>query len=173
MGNYVLEHFRSKASPAVLKIIDDVWANRNEFVKWPQKAHLLMPSCIRESGSFHSFDPELKLLLKLKGVKTNTLSNGPAIMVFLLAGGERPNRNNGNGWPIHHIYDGQFPMPPKTKSIRAVSHGDYFTEAAGLVAVHPLADGLASEIPYFAWLLRYEAFLRFDFDPDKVFRNSK
>jgi hypothetical protein len=74
-----------------------------------------------------------------------------------------------NGWPIHHIYDGQFPMPPRTDSIRAVSHGKYFTEAAGLVAIHPLADGMASETPYFAWLLRREAFLRFGFDPEFVF----
>jgi hypothetical protein len=92
-------------------------------------------------------------------------------MAFLLAGGERPNRNNGKGWPIHHIYDGQFPMPPKMSSVKAVRHSDYFTEAAGLVAIHPLADGLASESPYFTWLLRHEAFARFGFDPDDVFGN--
>ncbi|MSU57679.1 MAG: hypothetical protein EXS35_05775 [Pedosphaera sp.] len=173
MGNRVLEHFRSKTPPAILKIADDVWVNRIEFIRWPQKAHLLITSCVRESGSFHTFTPELKSLLKSKGVKINTLCNGPAIMVFLFAGGERPNRNNGNGWPIHHIYDGQFPMPPKTSSAKAVSHGDYFTEAAGLVAIHPLADGLASEVPYFAWLLRHEAFEKFGFDPDNVFGGGK
>ena len=44
-----------------------------------------------------------------------------------------------------------------------------FTEAAGLVAAHPFADALADEVPYFAWLLRAEAYQRFGFDPDAVF----
>jgi hypothetical protein len=48
-----------------------------------------------------------------------------------------------------------------------------FTHSAGLVAVHPLADALADEVPYFAWLLRSEAFRRFRFDPDGVFASSK
>ncbi len=47
--------------------------------------------------------------------------------------------------------------------------GDDFTEAAGLVAIHPVADALADDLAYCAWLLRHEAYLRFGFDPDRVF----
>jgi hypothetical protein len=70
---------------------------------------------------------------------------------------------------VHHIYDGLHPAPGRRESVRAVTSGDYFTEAAGLVAVHPVADALASEVPSFAWFLREEAFRRFGFDPDGVF----
>jgi len=94
-------------------------------------------------------------------------------MAFQYAGGERPLRHNGKGWAIHHVYDGQFPAPERTSSVRAVVEGNYFTEAAGLVAIHPLADGLATESSYFAWLLRHEAFVRFRFDPDNVFGSTK
>lgn len=87
---------------------------------------------------------------------------------FAIAGGVRPKRANGRGWNIHHVYDGQFPAPTRPCT-RAVKAGDYFTEAAGLVAAHPIADALADEFAYFAWLLRVEAFHRFGFDPDGVF----
>jgi hypothetical protein len=42
-------------------------------------------------------------------------------------------------------------------------------QSAGLVAIHPVAEALKDEYSYFAWLLRHEAFLRFDYDPDSVF----
>ncbi len=64
---------------------------------------------------------------------------------------------------------GRYPAVGSTASTRAVIHGNYFTEAAGLVAIHPIADALADELAYFAWLLRHEAFRRFGFDPDGVF----
>ena len=43
------------------------------------------------------------------------------------------------------------------------------TQAAGLVAVHRVAEALKDEYFYFAWLLRHEAYLRFGYDPDTVF----
>ena len=42
-------------------------------------------------------------------------------------------------------------------------------QSAGLVAIHPVAEALKDEYSYFAWLLRHEAFLRFNYDPDSVF----
>jgi len=45
----------------------------------------------------------------------------------------------------------------------------HFTQSAGLVAIHPIAEALKDEYFYFAWMLRHEAFLRFDYDPDTVF----
>ena len=169
----IVEHFRSTTHPAILNLTEDVWMNRDFFVRWPKRSHLLISGCKRSDGPYHSFDPDLRSLLRSARVKIDSRSNGPAIMAFLYAGGERPKRLNGHGWSTHHIYDGQFPAPARTKSVRAIENGEYFTEAAGLVAIHPLADGMASEVPFFAWLLRQEAFLRFGFDPDGVFTSSQ
>ena len=47
--------------------------------------------------------------------------------------------------------------------------GLHFTQSAGLVAIHPIADVLSHEFPFFAWLLRGTAFNRFGYDPDGVF----
>lgn len=152
-------------------VVDYVWANKDAFIKWPQKQLLLMPGTTREN--YHKYDQTVLEQMRKAGIKPNTLSNGPAIAVFALAGGERPFRaNSRKQWTIHHIYDSQFPYSLSEISTHAVKHGNYFTEAAGLVAIHPIADALADEVPYFAWLLRYEAFLKFGFDPDKAFVNS-
>jgi hypothetical protein len=70
---------------------------------------------------------------------------------------------------VHHIYDGKFPAPDRPTTTHAVKDPQLFTQSAGLVAVHPIADALADEVAYFAWLLRREAFDRFRFDPDGVF----
>jgi hypothetical protein len=40
---------------------------------------------------------------------------------------------------------------------------------AGLVAIHPIAEAPEGERSHSAWLLRREAFLRFNYDPDAVF----
>ncbi len=90
-------------------------------------------------------------------------------MSFLLAGGERPTQSNGQGWHIDHIYDGEFPWVTRSRSLHAVKEGSHFTQAAGLVAIYPIAEALKDEYFYFAWLLRREAFLRFSYDPDCVF----
>jgi hypothetical protein len=37
------------------------------------------------------------------------------------------------------------------------------------VAIHPIADALFDEFPVFAWFLRAHAYLRFGYDPDRVF----
>jgi len=48
----------------------------------------------------------------------------------------------------------------------------HFSQSAGLIAVHPIADGLADEFPCFAWLLRAESSIRFGYDPDGVFSEA-
>lgn len=42
-------------------------------------------------------------------------------------------------------------------------------QSAGLAAARPVAEVPRGECSYFAWLLRHEASLRFDCDPDAVF----
>jgi hypothetical protein len=149
--------------------MDGVWVNREKFVEWPARSLLFMPGTVRVK--YHRYSPEQLAQIKAARVRLDTRSNGPAIMAYAIAGGRRPVRSSGREqWSIHHIYDGQYPAPGVTSCTRAVTHGGYFTEAAGLVAVHPIADALADEFAYFAWLLRHEAFCRFEFDPDGVFR---
>jgi len=127
-----------------------------------------MPGAVRIK--YHQYTHEQKRRLRDAGITPDSRSNGPAIMAYRLAGGDRPPRvSPGREWSIHHIYDGKFPAPGASVPKHAVNDGLCFTEAAGLVAVHPIADALADEVPYFAWLLRQEAFDRFGFDPDGVF----
>lgn len=54
-------------------------------------------------------------------------------------------------------------------SLRARDDGRHFTQSAGLVAIHPVADALADEIAIFAWRLRAESFVRFGYDPEGAF----
>ncbi len=157
------------------QVLNLIYNNPNDFIRWPKKDLLLIPGRIREN--YHQYPPEIQDQLNAKGIQADGRSNGPAICAFLLAGGERPVRDtrtpNGNerGWSIHHIYDGKFPYPGHETTVRAVKDGKYFTQAAGLVAIHPVADAAADEYAEFAWWLREKAFNRFGFDPDGVFGN--
>jgi len=47
-----------------------------------------------------------------------------------------------------------------------------FTNSRGLVAVHPVADFVAANSRLLAWLLRWEAFRRFEYDPDNIFSRT-
>jgi len=88
----------------------------------------------------------------------------------MFAGGVRPERfGSTNATTMHHVYSGKFPYIGKVKTLHAVKFHKHFTQSAGVVASHPVADALGDEYPFFAWLLRYEAFKRFGYDPDRVF----
>lgn len=167
----MIEQLRENTCEHILDIVDRVWAQKDRFIRWPEKnAPPFMPGVIRDK-KYHKCSQEQKQRLRKANIKADGRSNGPAVVAFLLAGGERPKREQSNKrWSVHHIYDGKFPAPGRSKTTWAVRDGDYFTKAAGLVAIHPIADGLADEVSLFAWLLRREAFERFEFDPDGVFR---
>jgi hypothetical protein len=149
-------------------IMNKICENPSAFISWPQRPLLLLPGVTRET-KYHQYPPEVMHQLRSAGISPDRRSNGPAICSFLLAGGVRPLRETGNGWNIHHLYDGKFPHADNTTITHAVRDGRYFTEAAGLVALHPIADAMADEFADFAWFLRREAFNRFRFDPDRVF----
>jgi hypothetical protein len=166
-----LDGLRDDVPAHVLKIADDVWSQRDLFLRWPKQSLCFWPGCVRVP--YHNYNAEQRGRLQAARIQIDGRSNGPAIMAFLLAGGERPARSiRRKQWSVHHIYDGQFPFPGRTRSVRAVTDDQLFTHSAGLVAIHPLADALADEIAYFAWLLRREAYDRFQFDPDGVFGSS-
>jgi hypothetical protein len=170
----VMDQFRSKINlefnklaPSERKIANEVWEYRADYIKWPVKARLLWPGCVRTK--YHRLPDRIKEEARSRGVQVDSRSNGPAVMSFLLAGGERPRRSNRQGWHIDHIYDGKFPWPTRNRSLHAVKDGRHFTRAAGLVAIHPVAEALKDEYSHFAWLLRREARRRFGYDPDGIF----
>ena len=152
-----------------LLIVDQVVGNWHKFVQWPVIDELLLPGVDR-TIKYHTYSAQTTATLKGKKIALDTRSNGPAIVAYLNAGGIRPQRKKLNRqWSVHHIYDGQFIWPDKDQTLHAVKDGNHFTRSAGLVAIHPIADALADEFAYFAWLLRLEACKRFKYDPDNIF----
>jgi len=169
-----MDQFRSKIdlelnrlAPSERKVATEVWGHRADYIRWPVKAMLLWPGCVRTK--YHRVPERIKEEARSRGVQVDSRSNGPAVMSFLLAGGKRPKRSNRQGWHVDHIYDGKFPWATRSRSLHAVKSGKHFTQAAGLVAIHPVAEALKDECYHFAWLLRREAHLRFGYDPDAVF----
>ena len=166
-----IEDLDPKLKELYLKIFLDV-----EFLcRFSEKAVLLWTSCDRISPSkgklkYHSFPEAIKEQAKARGIQLDTRPNGPAIAAFEFAGGERPERHGSNNkWHIHHLYSGKFPYVGKSETLHATKEGLHFTQAAGLVALHPLADALADESPAFSWFLRFKSYEKFGYDPDCVF----
>jgi hypothetical protein len=147
-----------------------LWREKELFFHWPRKAELLWQGVTRHQDGYrqdcYTYPKDVKCRL---GREPDGRNNGPAIHAFELSGGERPT-----GWHIHHVYDGSVVIPGKSERIlRAVKHPDYFTHSGGLVAAHPAAHFVAHESELLGWFLRLEAFKRFKFDPDNVFRGCK
>jgi hypothetical protein len=156
-------------------VLQSVEANLNTFVQWPSEAILLWPDCDRvpEPGKkqkYFSYPNHLKQMARAARIALDTRPNGPAIASFLLARGVRPERfGSSNAWSIHHLYSGKFPYFGRHSTKHAAKDCNHFTQSAGLVAAHPIADALADEFPFFTWLLRAKAYLEFGYDPDGVF----
>jgi len=161
------------------RVLEVVGADLDSFVRWPKEALLLWPTCTRipppkVKRFIHPYPPHLRNLLKTSKVVADARPNGPAINAFALAGGKRPARfGSANGWSIHHLYSGKFPYISRNKTTHAIKDGLHFTQSAGLVAAHPVADAMFDEFPFFAWLLRAHAFQRFGYDPDGVFSSTR
>lgn len=159
-----------------------IWRQRETYFRWAKDGR----NFHREFGvnwvrhkdgrkkDCYDYPQKLSDEITRRGLHIDRRNNGPAIVSFLLAGGERPLRPFPSrwGWTIHHIYDGQFPNSsfPKIEVPHAPSNPSLFTDSCGLVAVHPFADYIAMREPLLAWLLRWEASRRFPgFDPMGVF----
>lgn len=162
-------------SATVRSIIQTVSTNLDDFVQFPQRAVLLWEGCDRiapegKRQRYHSYPDSIKKLAKPNGVQLDSRPNGPAIAAYRLADGKRPARTgSANAWSIHHLYSGKFPYPNTNGTLHAQKHQRHFTQSAGLVAAHPIADAICNEYPCFTWFLRAEAFRRFGYDPDGVF----
>ena len=83
-----LEEMRGQVSPEVLPVVDHVWNRRNSFIRWPARAGCWWPGCVRER--FHQYSSEQRETLSAARINVDPRSNGPAILSFLMAGGERP-----------------------------------------------------------------------------------
>lgn len=152
------------------QILKTVATNTQSFVSFPTTSELFWPGCVREKKTYHKYPFALKEKAKLSGIELDTRPNGPAVASFLVSGGVRPSRfGSHNLWCIHHLYSGKFPYYGKSETLHAVKSGDHFTFSAGLVAVHPIADALCDEYPFFTWYLRALSFQKFNYDPDSVF----
>jgi hypothetical protein len=160
---------------SVNRIADEVWSDKDSFICWPRRSLLFWSGLVRHPDGrrkdCYKFSAKHKALLKKANLEEDTRNNGPAILAFRIAGGHRPVRVDfsRHHWSVHHIYDGRFPIENRKSVLHATRDGNHFTQSAGLVALHPLADGLVGDCAYFAWLLRYEAFKRFNYDPDGNF----
>ncbi|WP_288428627.1 hypothetical protein [uncultured Spirosoma sp.] len=156
-------------------VIRHVTRNWDKFVKWPSVQNLYFPAIHRrkkeESYPFTIYDGHLTEMQK-RNIKVRKLTNDPATIAYQLSSDVYPKRQKKASihWHVHHIYDGQFPWTSNKVTLHAVKSGDHFTHSAGLVAIHPIADALADEFGYFAWLLRAKAYERFGYDPDNVFQ---
>jgi len=157
------------------RVLVDVALALDHFVNFPERALLLWRGCDRiavppAKQRYHQYPDGLKRLSKQQSVYLDGRPNGPAIAAFLFAGGTRPSRHgSSNAWSVHHLYSGKFPFVGRAETTHAAKSGIHFTQSAGLVAVHPIADALVDEFPPFTWLLRAHAFRRFRYDPDGVF----
>lgn len=155
--------------PHLQEIVLGIFLNSESLCNFPKKSFLLWNGCDRKRR-YHAFPNSIKKQARQKRISLNNLSNGPALVAFELAGGIRPARyGSNNKWSVHHLYSGKFPYLGKDDTLHAAQDGRHFTQAAGLVALHPLADALADENPAFTWFLRYNAYKKFRYDPDHVF----
>jgi hypothetical protein len=108
------------------------------FISWPIMRLLLLPGVTRNT-KYHQYPDSIQQQLRDSGIYPARRSNYLTICSFLLAGGIRPMRENGKGWHVHHVYDGNFSYLNRGSTIHVVLEGQYFTEAAGLVALQPVA----------------------------------
>jgi len=169
--NKDIEDLEPSLQEIYLKIFSDI----DSLCSFSEKALLLWTTCDRKPPSkgkqkYHAFTETIKQQAKKRGVVLDSRPNGPAIAAFEFAEGKRPQRHGSNNkWHIHHLYSGKFPYIGKKSTLHATKECLHFTQAAGLVALHPLADALADESPAFTWVLRYKAYEKFGYDPDQVF----
>jgi len=169
-----LQELTASASETEWSAILSICIEPYRFFKWPKAGTLLWDGCTRgDESQRHEFPPEIISQFLRLGLPLDTRNNGPAIMSYQAAGGIRPTCGN-EGWHIHHIYDGTSPINGIPQTVpHAVRDGKLFTHSAGLVAAHPVAHHFAHQSNLLKWLLRREAFVRFDFDPMNIFPKSK
>lgn len=175
LGGWFARELAQVPSRAEQAILSTVAGELDAFLRWPREAVLLWPGCNRvappgKRQAYFSYPIHIRRWARASCITLDTRPNGPAIAAFVLAGGSRPERfGSSNAWSVHHLYSGKFPYIGQETTTHAAKESHHFTQSAGLVAAHPVADALGDEFPFFAWLLRGQAYVRFGYDPDGVF----
>lgn len=175
LGGWFTRELVQVSSEPLRDVLQAVEATLDSFVRWADEAILLWPGCDRvpEQGKrlkYFKYPDRLRQMAREAGVYLDSRQNGPAIASFTLARGDRPERfGSSNAWSIHHLYSGKFPYCERQRTTHAAKDCNHFTQSAGLIAAHPVADAIVDEFPFFTWFLRAKAYLRFGYDPDVVF----
>ena len=180
LDSWFRDEITAISEQVVRTILLNVYENLDFFVKWPEEALLLWEGCDRNK-KYHKYPESIRNVAFQCKVTLDGRVNGPAVAAYCVAGGVRPERwGSRNAWSIHHIYSGKFPHLCRSSSesytvrtTHAAYDGFHCTQSAGLVAIHPVADQICDEYPFFAWLLRAKSFKRFSYDPDHVFSKEK
>lgn len=174
LTTWVFQELKGEPEPTI-EIVKIIVENIDEYVRWPKQALLLWDDCDRippegETVRYHQYPDDLKTLAKKNGIYLDGRGNGPAIAAFAFGGGERPQRSgNTNKWHIHHIYSGKFPYFGHASTTHAVKSRTHFSQSAGLCSLHSILDSVCDEYASISWLLRFESYRRFAYDPDSVF----
>ncbi len=99
-----------------------------------------------------------------------------AAAAFRFAGGTIPQMPYAGGWSLRHLYDGTFDHYDEEhfygagqQRINALQDHRHFTQAAGMVAVHPVVNQLWPIYPWIVYTLRARAAVTLHYDPDRVF----
>lgn len=99
-----------------------------------------------------------------------------AAAAFKFAGGTVPPTPYGTSWKLRHLYDGTFTgygdehfYGAGQQRINALRDHRHYTQSAGMVALHPIANQLWTIYPWIAYTLRARAAVTFRYDPDRAF----
>jgi predicted transport protein len=173
LNSWLREESKQIGNIKIRDIVLGICLSIDDFVCWPLKADLLWEECDRVpiKGSkvkYHKYPENIR---QRANFMLDGRPNGPAVAAYLIA---RPPRfGSNNSWSVHHIYSGKFPYIGRNSTLHASHNGKHFTQSAGLVAIHPIADQLADEFPFFSWYLRALSFEKFKYDPDGVFSDNQ
>lgn len=128
--------------------------------EFSERAVLFWSGCTRTT---ESYDFPAGLRAKWKQCRAGRLDarmhNGPPNSAFALARGRKPS-----GWELDHIYD--------EEPLWSVRDGLHFTQSAGLAARPQHAHRRRHTDPMLTWLVRGVAFVRFGYDPLRVFSTA-
>jgi hypothetical protein len=155
--------FENNLTPTEQSVAEYIWQNKDQFFCWPVIPLLLLPEVTRPGRGHHSYSDELRETFGKFKIPIDSKSNGPAVMSYLLSGGEMRFTSHDKLWEIHHIYNRDFSF--NGEILDAVHCGNHFTDSAGLVAAHPVAHKAAHTFAYIARRLWQEANERYEYNP--------
>ena len=157
---------RSSSNPSrhVLQIVGE---HLNDFVQFPKRALLLWQDCDRkkppgEKQRYHQYPVMIRELAKRKAgsswIREQMVLQG---LHFSLPVGFVLRDMAARMIGLHiTCTQANSRYLNRVATTHAVKFGCHFTQSAGVITAHPIADAMCDEFPFFAWLLRAESFRR-------------